>query len=248
MERATRGCAGRSATLPTDGDPSPNLAAEPRQRWRIVFARPEPSDRSHRELAEAWIAALEAVGLPLPRPAGRPKPPLSFAAPLPNGVAARRELADLWVAQRLPVADVRRAVVGSLPAELVLVDLHDVWLGAPALAAALVAAEYRVDLADIAGTARDDLVSAAARLLAAPALERTRARAGGSVRYDLRPLVDDVSVQPESPALRIRTRFHPERGAGRPEEVLAALAELGAGDAVARAGAVVRERLVLDGE
>jgi hypothetical protein len=46
--------------------------------------------------------------------------------------------------------------------------------------------------------------------------------------------------------LRIRTRFDPERGVGRPEEVLAALSELAG--APLEVGSIVRERLVLAGE
>ncbi|HVL53459.1 MAG TPA: TIGR03936 family radical SAM-associated protein, partial [Vitreimonas sp.] len=217
--------------------------AEPRQRWRLVFARPVASALSHRELADAWTAALQASTLPLPRTAGRPRPVLAFAAPLLSGIPARRELADLWLAQQQPIADVRQALVASMPEELRLVDLHDVWLGAPALAADLVGAEYRIDLAG-EKTAGSELAAAARRLLEAASLPRTRARGSGTVAYDLRPLLDDVCVEAgPPPALRVRTRYHPERGAGRPEEVVAAL-----GDALGRpltAAATRRERLIL---
>jgi radical SAM-linked protein len=228
------------AATPASGRP----VAEARQRWRIVFAREEPSARSHRDLAEAWAAALQASGLPLARGEGRPRPPLAFAAPLPVGAIADAELADLTLADRLPVADVRPVVARTMPDELRLVGLHDVWLGAPALAAAVEAADYRVDLAgdvDLPALAR-----ACASLLAAPSLVRQRVRGGGTVEYDLRPLLDDVTAAGDPPALRIRTRFHPERGAGRPEEVVAAL-----GDVLGRpvaTGVTRRERLILAGE
>lgn len=250
MERPTEPARGDSAAGPSDGDRTPIEApvSEPRQRWRIVFARPSPSDRSHRELVEAWIADLAAGSLPLPRSAGRPRPPLAFAAPLPHGVVARRELADLWLAERLPIASVRSAVLETIPAELELRDLHDVWLGAPALAASLIAAEYRVDLSGIPEDGMERLRAAAERLLAAPALERERARGSGTVRYDLRPLVDDVSVDRGSRSLLIRTAFHPERGAGRPEEVLAALTDLDPDGPLPPARAITRERLILAGE
>ncbi|HEY8987459.1 MAG TPA: hypothetical protein VIM39_00470, partial [Candidatus Limnocylindrales bacterium] len=60
--------------------------------------------------------------------------------------------------------------------------------------------------------------------------------------------LDDVDVsQPASAgepiAVRIRTRFNPELGSGRPEEVVAALAEaMGSELVVSR---IVRQRLLL---
>ncbi|HEX5589606.1 MAG TPA: hypothetical protein VFX65_04885, partial [Candidatus Limnocylindrales bacterium] len=70
--------------------------------------------------------------------------------------------------------------------------------------------------------------------------------------YDLRPLLAAIEVirrpddETRAGALRVRTRFDPERGVGRPDEVVAAIGELvGAPPTVA---AIVRERLLLAGE
>ena len=94
------------------------------------------------------------------------------------------------------------------------------------------------------------LENACARLLAAPTLPRTRDKGGRSVGYDLRPLVTSIDVLEAAPGrvagLRIRTRFDPEKGVGRPEEVLAALSEL-AGTPL-EATATIRERLLLADE
>jgi radical SAM-linked protein len=160
-----------------------------------------------------------------------------------TGVAADRELADLWLSRRLPVAEVRAAVTAALPPEIRLVEVHDVWAGAPALAASVISADYRVDVAD--GADPRKLADAAVAFLAATTVERERARGDGTVRYDLRPLVDHIAVEPGPPVrLRIRTRFHPERGTGRPQDVLAAVADLAG--APAEPVAIVRERLILD--
>ncbi len=245
MDRPTTG---RESAAEPAGDHSRAAVlpiAEPRQRWRIVFARDAASDRPHREIVDEWTALLSAAELPLPRGEGRPRPILTFAAPMLAGVAADRELADLLLARRQPIADVRPVVEGSMPAELRLVDVHDVWLGAPALAAAVVAADYRVELA--AGPAAEELETAATTLLSAHFFERERARGSGVVRYDLRPLVESIRVEAGPPLrLRIRTRFHPERGSGRPEEVVAALAELAR--LPAEVASTVRKRLILAGE
>lgn len=219
--------------------------AEPRQRWRMTFRRaPNAPAITHRELADAWCAALETT-LPLPRSEGsRQRPPLTFAAPLPVGMAAEGELADLSVAERLPAWRVREAVCDCAPEGVVVGAIHDVWLGAPPLAATVTAADYRITLNEPVNPDAVAIRDAAARLLAAATLARRRPRGNDSVAYDLRPLLAGIDVRDADPTvLLVRTRFHPERGAGRPEEVLAALGE--ALGAPLTAAGIVRERILL---
>jgi hypothetical protein len=82
----------------------------------------------------------------------------------------------------------------------------------------------------------------------AHALPRERAKGGGLVAYDLRPLLLGVWVAKAGPpvVLRARTRIHASLGSGRPEEVVAALAEAVGIPLVARS--VVRERVLLRDE
>ena len=98
----------------------------------------------------------------------------------------------------------------------------------------------------VTGGPSGEAVAAAARtLLAARTLPRERAKGDGTVRYDLRPLLAGIVVLEAGPpvTIRIRTRFHPELGTGRPDEVVLALAdELGTTLAI---DSIVRERLVL---
>ena len=222
-------------------EPPTGPPAEPRQRWRIAFSRrPGAPQVTHRELADEWLARLSTSGLPFPRTEGpKPRSPLTFAAPLPVGMAAEHEIADLVLADRRPVSEVRQAVLATMPDGTDLVDLFDVWLGSAPLAACAAAADYRVRL--VPSIADDDLASAARSLLAAEALPRRRTRGTSEVDYDLRPLLDDIDVGED--CLRIRTRFDPARGAGRPEEVIAALEE--AADHPLEVTEIVRERVIL---
>ena len=221
--------------------------AEPRQRWRITFARPSRAlDTPHREIAEHWMAGLEALELPLARGPGRAKSALSFAAPLPVGVVAAHEVADLVLAERLPAWQVRDAIAAAIPHELDLVDIHDVWLGSRPLPALVRAADYccRLDGA-LPADELGRIEQAIGRLLRASTVERERPRGTGTVRYDLRPLIEHVVLDRRAgPALRIRSRFLSDRGTGRPEEVVAAL------EAIALCAIPVvetkRERIVLD--
>jgi radical SAM-linked protein len=224
------------------------LAAEPRQRWRITFGRgTDAPPHTHREIADAWIAALR-VSLPLPHSeAARQRPPLTFAAPLSVGMPAERELADLYLADRLAAWHVRAAIRAAAPAGINVADAHDVWLGSPPLAGSVAAADYRIVLAGEPSRDTQELRNAAAGLLAATTLERRRPRGTESIAYDLRPLLDAIEVlSADPPVLLVRTRFHPERGAGRPEEVVAAL-----GDAMGTSleiATTVRQRVLLADE
>jgi hypothetical protein len=157
-------------------------------------------------------------------------------------MAAERELIDIFLVERWPAWRVREALEGRLPEGWRLVELVDVWLAGPPLAGRVAAADYRIELPATVDVAELDRV--ARDLLAAERLPRERTRGGGTVTYNLRPLVIALDVEPgPPPVVRTRTRFHPELGTGRPEEVLAALGDL-LGRPLEAAG-IVRERLVL---
>jgi radical SAM-linked protein len=244
--------AGSRTTPAQDGqtaaaaDPRLDVPAVARQRWRLVVARPAGAPAlAGRELTDSWEEALEASGLPLFHPPGRVRGRAAFGAPLPVSMVAEGELVDIVLVEVLPVWRVRECLTGRLPDGWQLVGLHDVWLGEPALAGQVAAADYRIDL----GTADTDAIAAACKaLLAAAALPRERAKGNSTVRYDLRPLLVDVAVSEPGPPLqlRARTRFDPVLGTGRPDEVVAALGEAAGTDLVV--GSVVRERLILADE
>lgn len=202
---------------------------------------------TQREVADTWEEAAAGSGLPVAwTDAATPRIRLAFGAPLPVGVAAEAELIDLYLTERLPTWRVREALASRLPAGWTLVGLYDVWPAGPALPGRVNAADYRIELA---GTPDAAAVGAAcARLLAAATIPRDRPKGGATVRYDLRPLLADIVVVESGPpvVVRARTRFHPELGTGRPDEVVAALAEV-AGEPL-EAASIVRERLVLADE
>jgi hypothetical protein len=249
-------------TGPTD--PSPTSAApadetrppaEPRQRWRLTFARdPVPADQVGRVAIEAWQEALAASGLPIAglEAGGAGRARIAIGAPLPAAARGAAELADIWLLERRPLWAVREGLAARMPAAHRWVAAEDVWLGAPALAGRVAAADWRVELAG-AGLDVARLAAAAAGMIAARTLPRVRLKGGVEKRYDLRPLLDGLAVDPEagsgasaagSPvSIRTRTRFDPELGTGRPEEVVAALADA-AGTSLEIA-AITRERLIL---
>jgi len=232
-------------------DRAPEAATEPRQRWRIVFRRSSAASAIEpRALQATWEAGLAASALPVLGRAGPggSRPRISFAAGLPAGMAAERDVADLVLTERWPVNAVRRALDVVLPDGHELVDLYDVWLGEPALAAQAVGADYLVTLPDDSPDPQS-LRAGASRLLAAGRLDRTRAKGDKQARYDLRPLLVSLEVEDDGPpvAVRIGVRFDPALGNGRPEEVIAALGEA-CGASELAATATVRLRLHLASE
>jgi radical SAM-linked protein len=227
--------------------PSPQPPIEARQRWRLTFRRaPVPAELVGRVSIEAWQAALIESGLALAQldAAGRPR--IAFGAPLSAAAEGEAELAEIFLAERVPAWRVREALEDRLPAGHALLSVENVWLGAPSLPGRVVAADWRVEL-EAAVIAADALGAAAESLLAAMSLPRTRSKGGADKSYDLRALLDDVrvvtSTAAEPLAIRIRTRFRPEMGSGRPEEVVAALSDACGAPLVA--SRIVRERLLL---
>lgn len=237
-------------------------ASEIRQRWRIVVRRGSDARHlSHRDVEAAWEEGLRRAGLPVAvagSGTGRRRPRVVFGAPVPIGLTAEREPFDVYLSARLTIAEMRERLLVALPPGHEIVDLHDVWVGAPSLAGQVTGADYRAYVH--ADAAR--LAMAAASLLAATSLPRAARKGDPSKPHDLRPLIVDLRVGLASEGgtapgsgsrlgfgtrseavVRMRLRHRSDTGTGRPDEVLAALGEAAGLDL--SAALVVRERLVL---
>jgi hypothetical protein len=216
------------------------------QRWRLVLARdPGTPDNAQREQLSAWEAAFGGCGLPVAGlDAAKPRPRFAIAAPLASTIPGERELLDVWLVERQPAWRVREAFGAHLPAGWRLVDAYDVWLGEAALPGRVVASVYRAVFAP-GSVDPPRLADAAGMLLAADSLPRERRKGDTVIAYDLRQFVDDIKVAEwnGTGVVRMTLRHDPEKGVGRPEELLAALGEA-AGVSLAPAS-IVRERLVL---
>lgn len=211
--------------------------SEVKQRWRLVFSRDaEAQFLSHLDAVRLWERAFRRGEIPVATSEGfTPRSKLIFAAPLQLGMLAEHELADLFLAERLTAPDLRERLAAGMPRGYRVVDLNDVWVGAPAMAPQLAAADYRLTLLNVE---RSPLERAAATLMAAERLPRERRKEGRSIEYDLRPLLLDLRVIPADPeagppvtaaaaatGLWMRLRHSQDRGSGRADEVAAALAD-----------------------
>jgi len=211
------------------------------QRWRLVFARGEEARYlSHLDAVKGWERAFRRGEIPVATSEGfSPRPKLVFAAPLQLGMLAEHELADLFLAEKLTAPDLRERLAAGMPRGYRVLDLHDVWIGAAALAPRLAAADHRMTLLNVE---QPRLAAASERLMASEQLMRDRRKEARTVTYDLRPLVLDLRVGPPEPAalppqiggteagpiaaagLWMRLRHSQNLGSGRADEVVAALA------------------------
>ncbi len=236
-----------SSPIPAARGRTAPALAPPRQRWRLRVAQPAATEAERRTEGggRGWAGILADSGLPFAVESGG-RIRVAQAAPLPLGVAGEREVVDVYLADRRTIVEVRDAVAGVLPRGWLLVDLHDVWVGAPAAPAAVVAGVYR---ALLAGPPRWAVEGAALALLAAEALPRERRKEKRTIAYDLRPLLLDLRVRSsggEGITLAVCLRHAPD-AVGRPEEALAALGEPPAAPFAVPlvVHSLVRERLIM---
>lgn len=221
---------------------------QPRQRWQILFARRHPALRLRQaELMAEFERIFTEAGLPLSHTnALRPRPRLKFAANLPVGIELRGEVLEAYFDELVPIGRIQ-AAAALLPEGIEVVDAREVWHGFPSAASQLRAAEYEIEVRGKEELTSDQLRGAVVRLLAAQRLVGKRRRGESERRADagtrdLRPLVEDVEVlEVDEEARRARLRLVlrlDASGAGRPEDVVAAL------DLSLRPGPAVRTRLL----
>ena len=196
----------------------------PYQRLRIRFAKGEALKYiSHLDLNRTWERVYRRAGLPLAYSQGfNPRPRFQIAAALPVGVTGTAELLDIWLTDELAPEEVVARLRAASPPGLEILAAEPVELQAPSLQSMLRAADYRAVVRS--AEAAEAIRLRVQALLAAPTLLRQRQHKGRLQTYDLRPLIQEVSVEPGEGRLILQMRLQASpQGAGRPDEVLDAL-------------------------
>ncbi|MCB9555170.1 MAG: DUF2344 domain-containing protein [Deltaproteobacteria bacterium] len=185
-------------------------------RYRLTFGKRGAARYiGHLDLQLSFERLLTRAQVALAYRGGfKKRPRIQFAAPLPLGFIGEAELVDIWLRQAPEPSALLNVLQNAAPPDLPLCRVEPIALRDPGLSASVIAADYRVELAEQVG----DLSSRLAELLAANELLRTRR----NKPYDLRPLIEDCSYQRNQGALALRLGLRPAR-TGRPEEVLDAL-------------------------
>jgi radical SAM-linked protein len=196
------------------------------QRLRFHYRlTPAALALNHRDIVNAWIAALADAGFDIAYSEGkRPAPQVSIGAPLPQGVTSDGELVDIFLARPADPAAVLDAARQHLPDGIEAASVTETSVGGPSLQSRLKWAEYEVDTpAD--GCTPETAEAAVRALLAADHLPFEHRKETKVKCFDLRPLVLSVCIEGasgDSIALSMRLRAEPEATA-RADQVVAAL-------------------------
>ena len=220
----------------------PAAPREPVQRWRLVLAREAAGDDgAQREQLAAWEAALAACGLPvagLDAPSRAPR--FASRRRSPSTIPGEAELLDVWLVERLPRWRVREALAPAVPAGCAPRGRLRRLARRGRAARAVCRVGLPRDVRARPPWTRQRCRAAAGASSRAARCPASGGRATRRSRYDLRPFIDGARGgrrRMAASSLRMTLRHDPEKGVGRPEELLAAL-----GDALGGAAGAGRAR------
>jgi radical SAM-linked protein len=187
-------------------------------RIRVEFAKTEPMRyTSHLDLYRAWERLLRRTGVQMVFSQGyNPRPKLQLAAPLALGITSLVEIIDFWLSE--DPGDLNQLESRLLAAQPPGIEIRTVEIidpSAPPLQNKVSAAQYQVTLLDQV----QDLDQKIDALLASESLPREKR----GKTYDLRPLVQELSVEKSARDHLQMLLAARDGGTGRPEEVLLAL-------------------------
>ena len=191
------------------------------QRLRLTF-RKEGATRyiGHLDLALTLERSLNRAQIPIAYTQGfNKRPRMALAAALPLGYLSECELADIYLTEIMEPEAAREQMMQRMAPGIVVWQVEEVDLKAPALQTVTAVTTYTallLDPVDPVGLQQkiDDL-------LATDSIMRTRR----NKEYDLRPLIETLSLvatEDGSTLLTMRLTMTPGK-TGRPDEVLTVL-------------------------
>ncbi len=187
-------------------------------RIRITFAKQGALRYTgHLDLHKLWERTARRAELPLAYSLGfHPQPKMNIAAALPLGFSSRCEVMDMRLQNDIPLDGLCEKLQATLPTGIHVLNVERVDDGEPALQTQVTAAEYEVALKEpIDGSELERRIET---VMGTETLPRERR----GKNYDLRPLIEELSLTPDTfPRAVIFMRLTAREGAtGRPEEVL----------------------------
>lgn len=141
LPRATPTSAKDTRRAHQQNPPSDTVALIPREaraRLRVRFAkRGVQAMVSHLELMHAFLRALRRAEVPVVYSSGmHPRVRAQMSAPIPLGALSEQELLDVEVKRPFSAQALTRALEGQLPEGLVILEVQEIPLDAPAATAA----------------------------------------------------------------------------------------------------------------
>ena len=171
----------------------------------------------HLDLHKIIERSIRRAKLPLAYSQGyHPQPKINLAAALPLGFSSRAEMMDIWLKE--DVENVPATLQPHVPPGLTILDSETVDDRAPSLQSQVVAAEYEVQLTEAPQSGEADSASGLTAKVASVLESESIPRVRRKKEYDLRPLIEELTLTDEK---RLLMRLTAREGAtGRPEEVL----------------------------
>lgn len=199
-------------------------------RIRITFAKQGALRYTGQlDLHKLWERAARRAELPLAYSQGfHPQPKINIAAALPLGFSSRCEVIDMRLENEIKLDGLGARLSNTLPSGIQVLNVESVDERAPALQTQISAAEYEVTLTESAD--ESELRRKVDSVMESESIIRERR----GKKYDLRPLIESLSLTPfplpvpigdasrgEGQGVRVFMTLSAREGAtGRPEEVL----------------------------
>jgi radical SAM-linked protein len=189
-------------------------------RLRLTFTKTGSLKYTgHLDLHRTLERTFRRAGLPLAYSQGfNPQPRMNLAEALPLGITSECEVMDVWLETQIDLEQAQKDLDRAAPPGMQILTMREVDEQSSSLQTQVVAAEYRVT---VSGGVTVDLDSRARDLLSQSTLMRERR----GKHYDLRPLIESLSVEENVLVMKLSAR---DGATGRPDEVLRALGVEGA--------------------
>jgi len=102
---------------------------------------------SHLDLMRVFFKACSRAHLPVALSQGfSPHLKLSFGPPLSLGITSSGEYVDIYLTESVDVLAARSVLQDALPEGLAILDLKEISMDGPSIAASLCRAEYKIDI------------------------------------------------------------------------------------------------------
>lgn len=189
------------------------------QRIRIYYQKgPELQYTGNLDMHKVWERTFRRAKLALAYSQGfHPQPKIQQAAPLPLGFTSKSEIVDIWLDTDEKIDQITKKLVETTQPGLTINQVQSIEIYGEALPNLVHATTYHVAFDE--APQLDDLNAKVNGLLEQGSIERERR----GKKYDLRPLVEKLTVEPAPNASLTMQLTSLPSATGRPEEVLEVL-------------------------
>ncbi len=194
------------------------------QRLRLTFRKVGPTRYiGHLDLARTLERSLNRAQIPIAFTQGfNRRPRMALAVALPLGYTSDGEMADIWLTQAMQPEQACEQMMSRMAPGIEVIKVEDIPLKLDSLEASTTAATYIVSFLDPQDGEGlqikvDDIMNSETIMC-----ERKQGRKGKIKRYNLRPLIFDLTVEnavSNQPTLHMDLSLMPAK-TGRPDEIL----------------------------